>query len=135
MKVTEADCRSCGACCVASGDGSEVLAYGYADLTSEDVVQMSPHVRRQLHDLSIGGEKRYATRAKQLASGPVGCQFLRGTPGAQCSCSIYATRPDVCRAFRVGSTRCREARRALADNEFLELRLDKKITHRKVNRT
>jgi len=112
-RITEAACRSCGACCVANGDGGDVLAYGYADLTPEDVVRMSPHVRRQLHELFIGGETRYATSAKQLASGEVGCQHLRGTPGQRCSCSIYATRPDVCRKFRVGSALCRAARTAL----------------------
>lgn len=111
--ITEADCRSCGACCVANGDGGDVLAYGYADLTAEDITKMSRHVRRQLHDLSIGGEERYATRAKQLTSGDVGCQFLRGTPGKRCSCSIYATRPEICQTFRVGSMRCREARAVL----------------------
>ena len=114
LKITAADCRSCGACCVANGDGGDVLAYGYADLTSEDVARMTPHVRRQLHDLSIGGEQRYATRAKQLASGAVGCQHLRGTPGQRCSCSIYETRPEICRKFQVGGSTCKLARSALA---------------------
>lgn len=113
VKVTEADCRSCGACCVASDDGGDVLAYGYADLSTEDVARLSPRVRAQLHDLSVGGEPRYATRARQLASGPVGCQHLRGTPRRRCSCTIYETRPEVCRQFRVGGSRCREARAAL----------------------
>jgi Fe-S-cluster containining protein len=113
MKITPDDCRSCGACCVANGDGGDVIAYGYADLTSEDVERMSPHVRRQLHDLSIGGETRYATRAKELASGAVGCQFLRGTPGKRCSCSIYETRPEVCQKFRVGGSICKLARAVL----------------------
>lgn len=115
LKIAEEDCRSCGACCVANGDGGDVLAYGYADLTSEDVARMTPYVRRQLHDLSIGGEARFATRAKQLASGAVGCQHLRGTPGQRCSCSIYATRPEICQKFRVGSTMCRAARTALEE--------------------
>ena len=114
MKITGADCRSCGACCVANGDGGDVLAYGYADLTSEDVDRLTPHVRRQLHELFIGGETRYATRAKQFTSGAVGCQYLRGTPGQRCSCSIYETRPEVCQRFRVGGHTCREARAALA---------------------
>ena len=113
MKVTDADCRSCGACCVANGDGGDVLAHGYADLTLEDVARQSRYVRGQLHELSIGGETRYATRAKQLASGAVGCQHLRGTPGQRCSCSIYETRPEVCSKFRVGGSICREARDAL----------------------
>ena len=90
-----------------------MLAYGYADLTPEDVARQSRHVRGQLHALFIGGETRHATRAKQLACGEVGCQHLRGTPGQRCSCSIYETRPDICRNFRAGSAMCREARLAL----------------------
>ncbi|HSX22565.1 MAG TPA: YkgJ family cysteine cluster protein [Gaiellaceae bacterium] len=113
LTITSEDCRSCGACCVANGDGGDVLTYGYADLTPEDVAQMSPHVRRQLHEFFIGGETRYATRAKQLASGDVGCQFLRGTPGRRCSCSIYERRPEVCQKFRVGGAMCRAARMVL----------------------
>ena len=113
MKITDADCRSCGACCVANGDGGDVLAHGYADLSSENVERMTPHVRRQLHTLFIGAEMRYATRAKHLASGDVGCQYLRGTPGQRCSCSIYENRPDICRRFPVGGAVCREARLVL----------------------
>jgi len=116
VKITADDCRSCGACCVANGDGGDVLAHGYADLTLEDVERMTPHVRRQLHELLIGSETRFATRAKQLASGAVGCQYLRGTPGKRCSCSIYETRPDICRTFKVGGDICRDARRSAADN-------------------
>ena len=116
-KITDADCRSCGACCVANGDGGDVLAYGYADLTDKDVARMSPHVRRQLKEIFIGGETRYATHAKRLPSGASACQYLRGTPGQRCSCSIYDTRPDVCSKFRVGSEICRDARRALSARE------------------
>ncbi len=112
VKITEADCRSCGACCVANGDGSDVLDYGYADLTDADVVRMSPRVRAQLHEIFVGGETRFATRAKQLSSGKYACQHLRGTPGQRCSCSIYATRPQICQKFRVGSAMCRAARQA-----------------------
>jgi Fe-S-cluster containining protein len=114
VKITEADCRSCGACCVADGNGGgDVLAYGYADLSAKDVARLSARVRAQLHDLSIGGEQRYATRAKQLPAGACACQHLRGTPGRRCSCTIYETRPEVCRKFPVGGSRCREARAAL----------------------
>jgi Fe-S-cluster containining protein len=114
-KITDADCRSCGACCVASGDGGDVLAYGYADLTSKDVALMTPHVRRQLLETFIGGETRHSTQAKRLASGGAGCQYLRGTPGERCSCSIYATRPEICQKFRVGGEPCRAARLELLE--------------------
>jgi Fe-S-cluster containining protein len=113
LKITAADCRSCGACCTTDEGGGDVLAYGYADLSTEDVARLSPRVRAQLHDLSVGGERRYATRAKQLPAGACVCQHLRGTPGQRCSCTIYETRPEICREFRVGGLRCREARAAL----------------------
>lgn len=113
LKITAVDCRSCGACCTADEDGGDVLVYGYADLSAKDAARLSPRVRAQLHDLSIGGETRYATSAKQLPAGACVCQHLRGTPGERCSCTIYETRPEVCRKFRVGGSRCREARAAL----------------------
>jgi Fe-S-cluster containining protein len=112
VKITEADCRSCGACCVSAGSGTDVLDYGYADLTKKDVAQMSPRVRSQLMKIFLGGETRYATRAKQLPSGAYACRYLRGTPGQRCSCSIYDTRPEICCRFRVGGTACQDARQA-----------------------
>ncbi len=107
------DCRSCGACCVSAGSGTDVLDHGYADLTDEDVERLSPRMRRQLHEVFVGGETRYATRAKQLPSGVYACQHLHGTPGQRCSCSIYATRPEICQKFRVGGATCSAARFAL----------------------
>lgn len=114
MKITDADCRSCGACCVSGGSGEEVRDYGYADVTTKDLAQMSAHVRSQLREDFVGGELHYRTKAKQLPSGAYACQHLRGTPGQRCSCTIYATRPEICRTFRVGGTQCRAARLALA---------------------
>lgn len=111
--IDAVDCRSCGACCVSGGDGTNVIDYGYADLTTEDVAKLSRHVRRQLQEISVGGETRHATRAKQLPSGAYACQYLRGTPGQRCSCSIYATRPEICSRFQAGGTTCRLARAAL----------------------
>jgi Fe-S-cluster containining protein len=113
-KITADDCRSCGACCVSGNPtGGDVLDYGYADLTDDDVARMSPRVRSQLQQIFVGGEDRYATRAKQLPTGQYACQHLRGTPGRRCSCSIYDTRPEICRKFRVGGESCRAARFAL----------------------
>lgn len=107
------DCRSCGACCVSAGSGTDVIDYGYADLTDEDVARLSRHVRRQLHVVSVGGETRHATSPKQLPSGAYACRYLRGTPGTRCSCSIYETRPEICQKFRVGGESCNAARLAL----------------------
>lgn len=106
--ITADDCRTCGACCVSGSD--DVAVHGYADLLATDVARVSPHVRRQLLEVRIFDEDRYATRAKEIAEGLYACQFLRGTPARRCSCTIYETRPDVCRDFKVGGPRCRTAR-------------------------
>ena len=112
--ITEADCRSCGACCVSSGDGTLVRDHGYADLTVDDVGQLSRHVRRQLHAISFDdGPTTYRTAAKQLPSGQHACRYLRGTPGKRCSCSIYTSRPEICQTFAVGGITCRAARLSL----------------------
>lgn len=114
-KITDADCRACGACCVSGGDGAMVRDHGYADLTVDDVGQLSRHVRRQLHQISFDDAPMlYRTAAKQLPSGQYACRYLRGTPGKRCSCSIYETRPEICQAFHVGGEMCRSARLALA---------------------
>jgi Fe-S-cluster containining protein len=111
VKITAEDCRSCGACCTSESD--EVVVYGFADLTSADVARMSSRVRAKLLEVPIGDKTHYSTNAKELPTGEYACQHLRGTPGQRCSCSIYETRPEVCRKFAVGSNRCRQSRRAL----------------------
>lgn len=110
-KITAADCRSCGACCVSVSP--IVLSHGYADLTVDDVSQLSRHVRRQLHQVSFDdAPTQHRTAAKELSSGHYACRYLRGTPGTRCSCTIYETRPEICQTFRVGGTLCRAARQA-----------------------
>jgi Fe-S-cluster containining protein len=111
--IAGSDCRTCGACCVGGVDDGH-----YADVTSKDVVQMSPHVRRRLVSLRAAGSTYLATPTRMATFGAT-CAFLRGTAAKRCSCSIYATRPKVCVDFRPGSVQCREARR--------ELKLEKKI--------
>ena len=114
MRITADDCRTCGACCVSGGDGKMVRDHGYADLTIDDVGQLSRHVQRQLYEISFDDAASvFRTKAKQLPSGQYACRYLRGTPGTRCSCSIYASRPEVCSTFVVGSDTCRAARVSL----------------------
>jgi Fe-S-cluster containining protein len=113
VKITAADCRSCGACCVAGGSGEGVRDHGYADVTPDDAARMSRLVRSQLYQPRLDGRTRYATTAKQLPSGQYACRYLRGTPGSRCSCSIYGTRPEICSTFVVGGHLCRAARLTL----------------------
>jgi len=112
--ITAADCKSCGACCVSGGTGEMVRDHGYADLTIDDVSQQSRHVRRQLHEIQFDDAPSvFRTKAKRLPSGQYACHYLRGTPGKRCSCSIYATRPEICSTFIVGGDTCKAARVSL----------------------
>jgi Fe-S-cluster containining protein len=112
IKITSDDCRSCGACCLGGFDDG----YGWADCTEEDVVRMSPSVRRRLVAIRYGMHYTPAVMSTPTRMDPTygkTCAFLRGTPGSRCSCSIYATRPSICSDFRPGGEPCREARRQL----------------------
>jgi len=112
VKITADDCRSCGACCVGGFDDG----YGWADCTEEDILRMSPSVRKKLVPIRYGfnfNPALAATPTRMDETYGKTCSFLRGTPGSRCSCSIYKTRPAICAAFRPGSGPCRDARRQL----------------------
>lgn len=100
------DCRSCGACCIGNLDDDS----GFACVTRVDRAAMSPHVRRRLHVLNVGGESYYSTPTTYSEEFGSSCSFLRGTPGRRVSCGIYASRPEVCRKYRPGSGGCISAR-------------------------
>jgi Fe-S-cluster containining protein len=111
-KITGADCRSCGACCVGGVDDGE----GWADCTKEDVLRMSRHARSRLVPMSYGmvfNPALAATPTKMTREFGKICAFLRGTPGKRCSCLIYETRPGVCASFKPGGAGCRSARAML----------------------
>jgi Fe-S-cluster containining protein len=96
---------------VSGGGGESVRDHGYADLTVDDVGQLSRHVQGQLHQILFDDAPTiYRTKAKQLPSGKYACRYLRGTPGQRCSCTIYDTRPEICQNFRVGGVTCQAAR-------------------------
>jgi len=114
VKITSADCRSCGACCVGGFDDGA----GWADCTAEDVIRMSRHARVRLVTERYGvtsqvASTSIATPSKMTAEFGKVCAFLRGTPGKRCSCSIYATRPSVCAWYQPGGPGCRNARALL----------------------
>jgi Fe-S-cluster containining protein len=112
VKITGADCRSCGACCVGGMDDGE----GWADCTEEDVIRMSRHARSRLVAIHYGfafTPARAATPTKMTPEFGKVCSFLRGTPGKRCSCSIYETRPTICARYKPGGEGCRRARAEL----------------------
>ncbi|HEU4727726.1 MAG TPA: YkgJ family cysteine cluster protein [Kofleriaceae bacterium] len=104
------DCRTCGACCCGELDDSD----GFADVTPADIARMTRYARSRLHRERFGIDvDRVSTHAVFSEEFGKTCGFLRGTPGERCSCGIYESRPDACRAFKAGSRRCREARREM----------------------
>jgi Fe-S-cluster containining protein len=107
LAVTEDGCRTCGACCVSSQE----TPYGWADVTDADVEKMSKRVRIKLVNAHFNGCHLATPTQWRDDLGCAPCGFRRGTPGRSVSCSIYETRPQVCRRFRPGSRACREARR------------------------
>lgn len=112
VKITGADCRSCGACCVGGFDDGE----GWADCTPEDVAKLSRHVRDKLVVVRYGfnfNPAIAATPTRMDKTFGKMCSFLRGTPGKRCSCSIYETRPSICSEYKPGGEGCRNARRLL----------------------
>ena len=104
-KVTNDDCRTCGACCGPTYDDET-----HVDLFDVDVARLSPAYRRTNVAHSGTGLALRTKRTKQ--SGTV-CVALRGTVGRRVSCGIYDRRPDACRCFSPGGAACLEARRAL----------------------
>lgn len=88
-------CDSCGACCktfpirVSKEDGSrEPLIAAHALVVP--AWEQSEEYYYQLHPLAFC----------------TGCLFL----GENNLCSVYETRPEVCRRFAAGSDQCQEAR-------------------------
>ncbi|HKX31706.1 MAG TPA: YkgJ family cysteine cluster protein [Blastocatellia bacterium] len=65
----------------------------------------------RLHNTQVARQESWL-RGKRV-TGRWQCRALDGTIGEQCSCSIYAVRPKLCREFEPGSQGCLIAREAL----------------------
>ena len=91
----EYDCTNCGACCRCFP-----IFAGAADADEE------PRIKAEAR--KIEAHLASADKAYQLFPLPFleQCAFLRPDR----LCSIYATRPQVCRRFSAGSPQCIEAR-------------------------
>jgi Fe-S-cluster containining protein len=94
------DCQPYGACCV---DAFGRRAY----------VELRPREARRLRRFGLPVLEDRDGPA--LATRPLGddgavCAAFHGDIGGACGCSVYVARPSVCRAFEVGSLRCRAAR-------------------------
>ena len=95
--MTVYECDGCGACCRT-----------FAIYVSQTDAEREPRIREEglrLKPWLVTTEREY-----QLFPLPFHetCCFLDGDN----RCTIYATRPDLCRHFEAGSEQCQEARRA-----------------------
>lgn len=85
------DCQSCGACCAYSADWPRF------SLESEEALALIP-------------ERFVSADLSGMASENDRCLALGGEIGKQVACTIYAVRPDVCRACMPGDAECLIAR-------------------------
>lgn len=105
--MTAAACDRCGACCrtfpilVSIGDARREPRIESEALRVEEW-QRSQEWEFRLHPLPFNR----------------GCPFLSDDD----SCSVYDTRPTVCRAFEAGSPQCAEARRRIGLQPLLSQR-------------
>jgi uncharacterized protein len=84
-------CQSCGACCAYAADWPRF------SLESDAALALIPPA---LIDDSQGKMRCEGDR----------CAALTGKVGVATACSIYAVRPDVCRACQPGDPECNMAR-------------------------
>jgi Fe-S-cluster containining protein len=95
----ELDCRLCGACCF--GDEGWVHVDGGDDALVDGSSELAALVVLTRH----GG---FVKRSLRMVDGA--CAGLdRGAD--RFTCSVYDSRPTVCRAVQTGSDACRRARR------------------------
>lgn len=95
------ECVRCGACCY----GDEMWIHVMA---ADDDILGEENVRR-LTVLTEHG-RGYRARSMKMVGGR--CIAFRGDLGdGHPGCSIYECRPEICRAFRAGSSDCQAARR------------------------
>lgn len=91
VSLTSATCQACGACCAYSS--------AWPRFSLEDDAALAL-IAPSLVRADGGGMRCDGDR----------CAALVGMVGEETSCSIYATRPDVCRACQPGDDECATAR-------------------------
>jgi Fe-S-cluster containining protein len=95
------DCRTCGACCY----GDEMWIH----VMERDDARLGDDAVRRLTVLTRHG-RGYVARSMKMEGGR--CTAYRDRlPDGGCGCSIYETRPDICREFAAGTPDCHAARR------------------------
>ena len=89
--ASQSPCKTCGACCSYAAD--------WPRFTLEDDAVIA-RIPIELVSATMGGMRCNGDR----------CCALVGEVGVATSCSIYAHRPDVCRACQPGDDACTMAR-------------------------
>jgi len=96
----EYDCAECGLCCTHYGDDVHIY--------EEDLQRWQQEKETQvLVRLQVKGETATAWHSLDGKTKECACPFLSDEPYR---CSIYPTRPLVCRHFANGGSACRELR-------------------------
>ena len=105
LPLANLDCQACGACCTSPISGGT-----YVELLEGDAERLGVELDRLAAQTGYG---TWALKTKEIAQngwGFLACTALTGEIGADCSCSIYGTRPSACQEFRPGSVECHESR-------------------------
>lgn len=103
------DCMTCGACC---------KSFVCVSVRPSD--KIDPEIYWDVTGAGENGEfvvDRYLRRDGETLA----CSALGGTIGESVACTIYETRPRMCRHFEAGSDRCHALRRAFGIEPFLTL--------------
>lgn len=102
MEAYASPCQSCGACCAYSHD--------WPRFTTEDDAALDL-IPARLVNAGLSGMRCEGER----------CAALAGRIGEATACTIYALRPEVCRACQPGDPECVIARRAFGLPELASL--------------
>ena len=103
------DCITCGACC------GSLICVGVNPgnpISSKDCWEITKEGENGEFTVDL-----YIKRNEESFS----CSNLEGKIGEKVGCSIYETRPPMCRVFEAGSDRCHAIRRAYGIEPFLSL--------------
>ena len=102
------NCVDCGACCV-----SPFLGEGYIQLAEEEVARVR-FLGLPVIDMLEDEEERIVLLGTRInREGHRVCRALGGKIGRRVECSIYESRPSLCRQFEAGSPECLQARQAV----------------------
>lgn len=109
--ITQDDCVTCGACCLARGHVNVVA------LTTADVYRRWTPLQRRTLLRDAPMQTVVPAKALRVIQSEGDrfprCAALQGEVGKNATCRVYENRPTVCREFTPGSAACVHARAQL----------------------